>query len=71
MNKYSRIKEVAEGEVRELRQLSMGQFIGLDQEAKQRKPAVAWKESNAPPDTIWDSKVTDGIHLEWRASEYM
>ncbi len=48
MREYSRIKEVAEGDARELRQLSMGQFIGLDQEAKQRNPAVVWKESNAP-----------------------
>ena len=71
MREYSRIKEVSEGDARELRQLSIGQFLGLDAVVKQRKPAVAWKASNAPPDTVWDSTDTDGKHLEWKTLEPM
>ncbi len=52
MREYSRIKEVSEGDARELRQLSMGQFIGPDIVVKQRKPTAVWKSSNAPPDTV-------------------
>ncbi len=69
MREYSRIKEVSEGDARELRQLSMGQFLGQEAIVKQRKPAVAWKASNAPSDTVWDSAGTDGKHLVWRTSE--
>ncbi len=69
MREYSRIKEVSEGDARELRQLFIGRFIGPDVVIKQRKPAVAWKVSNAPLDTVWDSIGTDGKHLVWRTLE--
>jgi hypothetical protein len=70
MREYSRIKEVSEGNARELRQLSMGQFLCLDAVPKQRKPTVAWKASNAPPDTVWESTGPDGKHLEWKTPEH-
>ena len=68
MREFARLKEISEGDARELRQLSIVQFTEPQQLAvpKARKQSNKADPSNSPRDTIWGS--TDGspdCRLEW------
>ena len=68
MREFARLKEISEGDARELRQLSIVQFIEPQQPTvpKTRKQCNKADPSNSPRDTIWGS--TDGspnCRLEW------
>ena len=54
MREYARLKEVAEGDARELRQLSINTFVenGEIKRAKKIVKSVA-VHSNSPPDSVW------------------
>ena len=69
MREYARLKEVSEGEARELRQLSIAQFIDTSPSVvKQRNKTVGRADpSNAPKDSIWGSTdCTIDCRLEWK-----
>jgi hypothetical protein len=55
MREYARLKEVAEGDARELRQLSINSFVKVGQTAPKAKPKirVCDTHANAPPDSVW------------------
>ena len=69
MREYARIKEVSEGEARELRQLSIAQFVVSCPKAhKERKPTLGKTDrNNAPVYSIWGaSDRSSECRLEWR-----
>ena len=69
MREYARLKEVSEGEARELRQLSIAQFIDTSLAVVKRSHKIHGRvdPSNAPKDTIWGSsnRTTDS-RMEWK-----
>ena len=69
MREYARIKEVSEGEARELRQLSIAQFaVSCPKAQKVRKPTSGKADlNNAPVHSIWGaSDRSSECRLEWR-----
>ena len=69
MREYARIKEVSEGEARELRQLSIAQFTKASPRVhKERKQTTGKADpNNAPVNTIWGaSDRSSECRLEWR-----
>ena len=69
MREYSRIREVAEGDARPLRQLSIVQFAegttSASDSRKTRDP-VPPPRGNSPPDTIWaGGNLSERRRLRW------
>ena len=68
MREYARLKEVSEGDTRELRQLSIVQFTETELVTfKAPKPIVGKPAlGNAPPDNVWGpSARSQGNRLGW------
>ena len=68
MREFARIKEVSEGEARELRQLSIAQFTdSRPPQSKDRKAASSKSDpTNAPKDSIWGATDRSSeCRLEW------
>ena len=67
MREYARLKEVMEGDARELRQLSIVQFTGQHGNIpKARKVRPAKTPSNAPSDAVWIATGADCLKFEWK-----
>ena len=69
MREYARIKEVSEGEARELRQLSIAQFVDSRPQATKGCKKLVGKANpkNSLVDSIWGaSDRSSECRLEWR-----
>ena len=67
MREYARLKEVMEGDARELRQLSIVQFTGQHGNIpKARKAQHSKSLSNAPSDAVWIATDADCLEFEWK-----
>ncbi len=69
MREYARLKEVSEGDPRkgskELRQLSINQFVNPVTALKPKKATTSVSTSNSPLDSVWESSPTEGRRLIW------
>ena len=68
MREFARVKEVSEGNARELRQLSIVQFTEAEPTTAKSPKVQAGKpaRNNAPPDNSWGpSERVHGIKLKW------
>jgi hypothetical protein len=65
MREYSRLKEVSDGDARELRQLSIAQFTKADV-AKPPKTIPRTEHFSSPSDNVWEATDIQG-RLRWSA----
>ncbi len=65
MREFARLKEVSEGDAKEMRQLSIAQFVKDQHVPKVREKKCPPVGNNAPPDTIWIRSSTAGRTLRW------